>query len=142
MERPGERRDLIFVGIVEAIGPPPRVWGGPLGAFQEVVYRVERTITGPVTDRHVAIRHAVVRDSPLAEPGEAPGLSTTHFAPGSRLVVMAVRDAAGPWYAPSEQFGAMPHSRLLEEHLVAAARSFDASAETVDFSRSDPPAKG
>lgn len=141
-QRPAERRDLIIVGIVEAVGPPPAAWGGQLGAYQEVIYRVERAIAGQAPDRLVAIRHAVVRDSPLAEPGDAPGLSAGLFARGSRLVVMAVRDALGPWYAPSEHFGAMPYSRLLEEHLSAAARAFDPSAETVNFGRSAPPAKG
>jgi hypothetical protein len=141
-QQPGERRDLIFVGVVEAIGPPPGVWGGRLGAYQEVVYRVERTIAGQAPVRLIAIRHAVVQDSPLAEPGDAPGLSAHLFARGSQLVVMAVRDALGPWYAPSEHFGAMPYSRLLEEHLRAAALAFDPSAETIAFGRSASPAKG
>lgn len=141
-QRPGERRDLIFVGIVEGIGAPPRAWTGLLCSHQEVIYRVERTITGVAPARLIAVRHAVVRDSPTAEPGDAPGLSTRLFAPGARLVVMAVRDLLGPWFAPSEQFGAMPHSPLLEEHLRAAARAFESSGETVSLGRSIPPTKG
>lgn len=143
MERqPGDRRDLIFVGVVEAIGPPPRAWGGQQGAYQEVVYRVERILAGLPPGGLVAIRHAVVRDSPLAHPGDAPGLSTTLFAPGSRLVVMAVRDSLGSWAAPSEHFGAMPHSRVLEEYIRSAASSSEPTSETVDFGRSTSPDKG
>ena len=142
---PGDRRDLIFVGVVEAIGPPPGAWGGQQAAYQEVVYRVERSIAGLAVDRLIAVRHSVVRESPLAEPGDAPGLSASVFAPGSRLIVMAVRDAVGPWFAPSEHFGAMPYARLLEEHLLAAALACESSAETVSLGRgsgaSAPPAR-
>jgi hypothetical protein len=138
-QRPGERRDLIFVGVVEAIGPAPRAWSGHLCSYQEVVYRVEQTITGESPGRLIAVRHAVVRGSPTAEPGDAPALSASLFTPGARLVVMAVRDAFGPWFAPSEHFGAMRHSRLLEEQLRAAASAHESSGETVSLGGSNPP---
>ena len=138
---PGERRDLIFVGIVEGIGPPPRTWSGLLNSYQEVVYRVEQPITGLAPARLIVVRHAVVRGSPTAEPGDAPGLAASLFAPGARLVVMAVRDMLGPWFAPSEHFGAMPHSQLLEAHLRAAAHAFESSGETVALGGSIPPTK-
>jgi hypothetical protein len=142
MEQPsGDRNDLIFVGVVAAIGPPPREWGGQQGAFQEVVYRVERTIAGVIPDPLVSIRHAVVRESPLAQPGDAPGLSARLFTPGSRLVVMAVREAPGTWLAPSEHFGAMPHSEKLEQHLRAATQAFEPTSDTVDFGRTPLPTK-
>jgi hypothetical protein len=140
-QRPGERRDLIFVGIVEGIGPPPRTWSGLLCSYQEVVYRVEQTITGLAPAQRIAVRHAVVRGSPTAEPGDAPCLSASLFGPGTRLVVMAVRDMFGPWFAPSEHFGAMPHSQLLEAHLRAAAHAFESSGETVSLGGSIPPTK-
>jgi hypothetical protein len=68
------------------------------------------------------VRHAVVQDSPTAQPGDAPGLSCSLFAPGSRLIVLAVQHAIGTLFAPSEHFGALPYSRLLEEQMREASR--------------------
>lgn len=122
-DRPGERGDLIFVGTVESVGPPPGQWSGPVATYQEVRYRVEETIKGTVAAHEIGVLHAVVRNGPTAEPGDVPGLSSWLFASGSKVVVMAVHDAFGPWVAPSEYFGAMPYSRLLVEQVRAAVRT-------------------
>lgn len=122
MGQPGERGELIFVGTVEAVGPPPAVWSGPAASYQEVRYRVDEAIRGDAAAGPIIVLHAVVRNSPTAEPGDVPRLSSWLFGRGARVVVMAVHDALGPWYAPSEYFGAMPYSRLLAEQLRAAAK--------------------
>ena len=122
MGQPGERRELIFVGTVEAVGPPPTVWSGPAAAYQEVRYRVDEAIRGDAEAGPILVLHAVVRNSPTAEPGDVPSLSSWLFGPGARVVVVAVHDTLGPWYAPSVYFGAMPYSPLLVAQLRETAK--------------------
>jgi hypothetical protein len=126
-ERPDQSRELIFVGTVESIGPPPDHWRGPLASYQEVRYRVEETIKGIAGPRLLVI-HTVVKGSPTAEPGDVPGLSSSLFFGGARLLVMGVEHAGGWCYAPSEYFGAMPYSRLLVEKIRAASAAGGSAA--------------
>jgi hypothetical protein len=121
-ERPDAPGEWIFVGTVESVGPAPPRWSGPIASYQEVRYLVDETIRGDAMGGRLAVLHAVVRDSPTAEPGDVPGLSSQLFGSGARLVVMAVHDACGPWFAPSEYFGALPYSRLLVEQFREATK--------------------
>ena len=118
-EQADGQRELIFVGTIESVGPPPSHWSGPRAAYQEVRYRVDQTIKGePIGPQMVAI-HPVVRDSPTAEPGNVPGLSCRLFQCGATLLVMGVAHSGGLCCVASEHFGAMPYSRLLVERLRA-----------------------
>ena len=107
-ERPGGWRELIFVGTVERVGPPPAQWSGPLASYQEVRYIVDETIKGDPLGSRLAVIHPVVRDSPTAEPGGVPGLSSRLFRLGARLLVMGFEQSGGRCRAPSEHFGAIP----------------------------------
>jgi hypothetical protein len=127
-EGPGGWRELIFVGIVERVGPPPAQWSGPLASYQEVRYVVDETIKGDPHGSRLAVIHPVVRDSPTAEPGDVPGLSSRLFRLGARLLVMGFEHSGGRCRAPSEHFGAIPYSRLLAEQLRAVVVQ---SAETL-----------
>jgi len=113
------QRELIFVGTIESVGPPPSHWSGPLAAYQEVHYRVDQTIKGEPIGPHMVAIHPVVRDSPTAEPGNVPGLSCRLFQCGATLLVMGVAHSGGLCCVASEHFGAMPYSRLLVERLRA-----------------------
>jgi hypothetical protein len=113
------QHELIFVGTVESVGPPPPHWSGMLPAYQEVHYRVDQAIKGETGPQMVAI-HPVVRDSPTAEPGNVPRLSCQLFHCGATLLVMGVAHSGGLCCVASEHFGAMPYSRLLVERMRAA----------------------
>lgn len=115
----GQACEVIFVGAVESVGPPPAHWSGPLAAYQEVRYRVDQTIKGPVVGPRLVVIHPVVRDSPTAEPGDVPGLSSRLFSCGATLLVMGAGHPGGLCHATSEHFGAMPYSRLLAEQVRA-----------------------
>ena len=115
------RSEVIFVGTVQGVSPPPRYWSGPLASYQEVRYRVDETITGDIPGPELVVVHAVVSHSPTAEPGDIPSLSTRLFGQGARLLVMGIVDSRGRCFAASEHFGAMPYSRLLVEQVRAAA---------------------
>ena len=111
--------ELIFVGRVESVDDPPALWSGYFPSYQQVHYVLEEAIKGEA-ESPLAVSHAVVRNSPTAEPGGRPGLATSLFAKGARLVVMGMMTPDGRCVAASEHFGAMPYSVLLVEEVRAA----------------------
>ena len=115
-----EAREVIFVGTVQSVGPPPARWSGPLATYQEVRYRVDETISGEPLGPLLSVIHPVVRDSATAAPGEVPGLSSSLFHCGATLLIMGVELSGTRCCAASEHFGALPYSRLLVERMRAA----------------------
>ena len=114
------RSDIVFVGLVERLGAPPTHWSGYLATYQGVQYRVQAVLKGALTGGDAVVHHAVVRNSPTAEPGDAPGLRADVFTPGARLLVMALRDASGGWVSMSERLGALAYTPELAEQATAA----------------------
>lgn len=116
-ERRARESELIFVGAVERLGPPPPHWSGYYASHQQVWYRVDETIKGAVAERELVVSHLVVKNSPTADPDGAVGLSRRLFADGARLLVMARAATEGQCSSPSERFGAMPLSAALVEQI-------------------------
>lgn len=88
--------DLIFVGEVIAIGPAPRFWSGRVPAFQDVEYRVLRTLKPktPPTSERITIAHPIVKGGRTVR-SDSPSLDEAVFRVGAQLIVSAMR-ASGP----------------------------------------------
>jgi len=112
------RADLVFVGTVVHVGPPPKFRSGRFMALQEVRYKVEDVLKGalPGGTGALKVQHVVVGGSRTADPSpEANRLSPIVFAPGSRLVVVASRQSS-MWLGSDEDYGVIPATDL---NLVA-----------------------
>ena len=99
--------DLIFVGTVIHVGPPPRFKSGGFMALQEVRYKVDEVLNGvlPAKTSELDVQHVVVGGSRTADPSpEANRLSPSVFAVGSRLVVIAKRESS-MWLGSDEDYG-------------------------------------
>ena len=105
-----QQNDLIFVGVVERLGDPPANWSGRVPAFQQVHYRVEKVIKGDWNAQEIDVEHVVVSNSPTAEPGDSPRLSSKLYANGAKLIVSAMKTQEGRWRSMSERRGALAYS--------------------------------
>ena len=106
------RADLIFVGTVVHVGPPPKFRSGGFMALQEVRYKVENVLKGvlPAGTAELDIQHVVVGGSRTADASpEANRLSPTVFAPGSHRVVIARRESS-MWLGSDEDYGVIAAS--------------------------------
>ena len=108
-----KRAELIFVGAVRSLGPPPRVKSGRVKALQTVTYRVQDVLKGQLEDtaKEVIIHHVVVGRSRTGHPGpDKNELSPTLFQLGSVLVVMASRERIDGmvWVSVDEDVGTFP----------------------------------
>jgi hypothetical protein len=88
--------DLVFVGEVIAVGPAPRFWSGRVPSFQDVEYRVLRTLKPktPPTHERITIAHPIVKGGRIVR-SDSPWLDEAVFHVGAQLIVSAMR-ASGP----------------------------------------------
>ena len=109
--------DLVFVGTVVHVGPPPKFKSGGFMALQEVRYKVDEVLKGQEPELSpccgvlfaktsgLGVQHVVVGGSRTADPSpEANRLSPSLFAVGSRLVVIAKRESS-MWLGSDEDYG-------------------------------------
>ena len=106
--------DLIFVGTITTLGPPPR--REPLKAIQTVTYALDHTVKGSPSGSLVNVAHRVVSGSRHADP-TAGQLSETMFAPGRTLIVF-VKKGNSAFEDFDENLGTIPYSRSNEKALV------------------------
>ncbi|HSE41654.1 MAG TPA: hypothetical protein VLH08_12905 [Acidobacteriota bacterium] len=110
LQRITQESDLIFVGTVIEVGPPPKDWSGYMSSYQTVRYKIEQILKGQYDAPEISIEHIVVHGSKTAEPGETPKLSTAIFYPGASLIVSAGRPDVNRWTSGNEVIGAVPNS--------------------------------
>ena len=99
--------DLVLVGTVVHLGPPPKFKSGGFMALQEVRYKVDEVLNGvlPAKTSELDVQHVVVGGSRTADPSpEANRLSPSLFAVGSRLLVIAKRESS-MWLGSDEDYG-------------------------------------
>jgi hypothetical protein len=112
--------NLIAVGTVQALGPPPGMWSGLVAAYQEVTYRpvTYLKVVPPWLPRwdRLEVLHPVVALSRTADP-EHPRLRADLFHPGAELVLF-LRDENGRWAAMEENYGAVPLTPEVEGLLA------------------------
>jgi len=106
------KAELVLVGRVVRIGPPPPAWSGSYAAFQEVRYRLLRTLKGNLASdaEEFAVAHPVVAQSTTAD-APKPGLSRLLFARDAELVLFLHRSGS--------------HLEAFDENLGAVAATPD-----------------
>jgi hypothetical protein len=105
-----KKADLIFVGKVSSIGPPPRLRSGGFMATQATQYEVEEVLKGTMsTRRHeIEIQHIVISGSSTGDPSpEANRLSSRIFASGNRLIIFATKKPS-MWLGFDENYQVIP----------------------------------
>lgn len=76
--------------------PPPNIWSGRVPSFQDVEYRVLRTLkpkTPPTVER-ITIAHPIIKGGRIVR-SDSPRLDEAVFRVGAQLIVSAMR-ASGP----------------------------------------------
>jgi hypothetical protein len=110
LESETQESDLIFVGVILDIGPAPDGWSGYASSYQKVRYQIENIVKGQYASSEISILHVVVYESKTAQSGETPGLSTSIFYPGAKLIVSAQNAGSDKWKSLNEVIGAVPFS--------------------------------
>lgn len=107
----GQEAELVFVGTVISVGPPPPAWSGKMRARQAVAFGVERVLKGLVPGPTVTVYEPVVANSRLAASTVEPGLSPTLFRSGNRLIVFARKGIPPETFdGTDENVGVIPSS--------------------------------
>lgn len=113
--------DLIVIGSVTAIGPPPPAWSGMFAAWQRVDYRVVRWLkraADAAPAQAISVFHPVVSGAPTADP-TAPRLRQSVFYPGAELILF-LRRADGRLEVFDEHRGALPNEPGWLHQVTAA----------------------
>jgi hypothetical protein len=103
--------DLVFVGLVEKVGQPPRFKSGRYKAAQPVTYMITEVLKGQVPGTaRITVQHVVLEGSRNANP--RPGtneLSPSIFKKGNRLIVMTREERVDgrEWVDVDEDFGTL-----------------------------------
>jgi len=128
---------LIFTGTITEIGTPPSFWSGVSLSLQEVTYSVDRIIKGSYTGEQITVSHILVDKSRLAA-DDTPGLSTTYFVIGKKLIVFAKQSSfSGIDYIDfDEEVGTF----LYSEQNETSVKALLASARKLPEKRSAPSA--
>ena len=120
-----EKADLIVVGRITAVGPPPPAWSGMFAAWQRVDYRIMRWLKKPDKEEvrdTIPVFHLVVAGAPTADPA-SPRLNPRIFRPGAELILF-LREVNDRYEVFDEHLGAMPNEakwlRPVETALTAA----------------------
>jgi len=107
----GQASELVIVGTVVTVGPPPPAWSGRLRARQAVALKVERVLKGFAPEPTVTVYEPVVSNSRLAATTPAPGLSSKIFRPGNLLIIFARKGEPPETFdGVDENVGAFPSS--------------------------------
>lgn len=84
--------DLIFVGRIFNVGPPPDRWGGYVfPVYQSIDYEIEEILKGETECKGIRTQHPVVRGSPQADL-QKPQLHPDIFKQDNRLIVFAKKN--------------------------------------------------
>jgi len=114
--------DLLFVGRIVSIGPPPRVWIGFVVVRQDVTYDVLRVLRGAVSGPQIVVGHVVCTGSPTGDKS-ANSLDLAAFAIGRTVIVGAVDDRVGrEALGNDERLAFLPWSPRVERQVVAALK--------------------
>lgn len=100
---------LIFVGTIQSVDAAPPVWSGFAEARQDVTYNVSQTVKGSPPGSSITVSHLVVAGSRHARTDDV-GLSTTIFAPGNQVIVMAEAPTGSQADDISENYSTVPFS--------------------------------
>lgn len=79
--------NIIMVGEIVEVGPPPAFWSGLFAAYQDVRYKVIDVFKGTLPTKEVLVAHPVVHNSVTADKSH-PGLSPALFSVGNRLIIL------------------------------------------------------
>lgn len=110
---------IVFVGTITSVGvTAPEFWSGIITSTQTVSYTVDSVLKGTYTESTITINHLLVDGSRHAE--DTPGLSTSIFAVGGKLIVFAKQNTdftslGSDWVGPSyidvdPDYGTIPYS--------------------------------
>lgn len=82
--------DLVLVGEVVAIGPPPSSWSGRIAQFQAVTYRIMRTLksAAPLPTDGVTLHHPIVHGLRGVQK-DAPAIDARLLPVGARVILLA-----------------------------------------------------
>lgn len=114
--------DMILVGKVKSVGPPPGAWSGAFAAWQSVDYQVIRLLKKSEKGlplQAIVVFHMVVSGSKTANTA-APRLRESLFRPGAELILF-VREKNSRYEVFDENLGVLPNDpRALEkvEHAL------------------------
>lgn len=82
---------VVLIGTVVAVGPPPGIWSGRMAVRQSVVLQVSSVLKGYAPGPNVTVNIPVVAKSRLADSTQ-PALSPAIFKIGAILIVLANLD--------------------------------------------------
>lgn len=113
-----DNAELVLSGTITAIGTAPEFWSGIATSTQSVTYTIDAVLKGTYTETTLILNHLLVEGSRQA--GTTPGLNTTLFAVGSRLILFLKlnsdytslgEDYQGPSYIDIDsEYSAIPWS--------------------------------
>lgn len=93
------KADLVFIGRIVRVGPPPQFESGRGIASQQVVYKLLKILKGQLAGEEIEVWH-------LVNPG---AVFSSQLAPGKELIAFVQKKGDKFWAAGSEA-GAIPMS--------------------------------
>ncbi len=105
--------EIIFVGEIVEMGPPPAGYSGVYAFHQVVTYKLARVLKGTELQSNIRVAYPILGNQKHEEKGR-PGLSRDYFRLGRQFIVFANRESSGN---DLRSIYLLPHSNFIERRI-------------------------